>query len=557
MNYLKTSILALLMPICIAHVSCGPTKVKTIQYASAQHSVSEVWVADLGDGTFKNPILYADYSDPDICRVGNDFYMTASSFNCIPGLPILHSKDLVNWSLIGHAVTKLPPDDVFSRPQHGNGIWAPAIRYHKGEFYIYWGDPDFGIYMTKTKDPAGEWEPLTLVKSGKGLIDTCPLWDDDGNAYLVYAYAGSRAAIKSLLMLTRLSPDGKTTIGESRVIYDGHDLDPTVEGPKFNKRNGYYYIFAPAGGVSTGWQLALRSKNIWGPYERKVVLAQGNTKTNGPHQGGWVDTPSGEDWFIHFQDVGVAGRIVHLQPMVWINDWPVIGEDKEGNGCGEPVHIWKKPNVGKTYPVATPAESDEFNEATLGLQWQWHANPMPWWHFANKEKGVLSLYSVPVPDNYKNMWDIPNLLMQKVPAPDFKATIKLTFKPNPQIKGERTGLIVMGQDYALLSIEDTPDNGLVLSQIECMRAERGTPEQINASVNLSDNTVYLRVTMKDGVMCTFSYSTDGESFSDLGNSFRARQGRWIGAKIGTFCMRPVRNNDGGRIDVDWFRIERQ
>ena len=539
MNLFKTTILSFLLPICIA---------------SAQNSVSKVWVADQGNGTYKNPVLYADYSDPDVCRVGDDFYMTASSFNCIPGLPVLHSKDLVNWTLIGHAVTKLPPDTIFSRPQHGNGIWAPSIRYHNDEFYIYYGDPDFGIYMTKTKDPAGEWEPLTLVKPGKGLIDSCPLWDDDGQVYLVYAYAGSRANIKSLLMVTRLSPDGKQAIGESRVIYDGHDADPTVEGPKFNKRNGYYYIFAPAGGVSTGWQLALRSKNVYGPYERRVVMAQGNTKINGPHQGGWVNTPTGEDWFVHFQDVGTAGRLVHLQPMVWKNDWPVIGEDKDGDGCGDPVLTWKKPNVGKTYPVATPAESDEFDGATLGLQWQWHANPQPWWHFANQEKGCLSLYSVPIPEKYRNLWDVPNLLLQKIPAPEFTATIKLTFKPNPQIKGERAGLVVMGQDYALLSLENTT-NGFVLSQAECMRAERGVPEQVNASATLKDPTVYLRVTVKSGSVCMFSYSTDGNKFTELGKSFHAREGRWIGAKVGMFCSRPVWNNDGGRIEVDWFRIE--
>ena len=518
------------------------------------YSQSKVWVADLGNGTYKNPILYADYSDPDVCRAGEDYYMTASSFNCIPGLPILHSKDLVNWTLINHALNMQIPDSVFSRPQHGNGVWAPAIRYHNGEFYIYYGDPDYGIYMTKTKDPAGVWEPLTLVMPGRGLIDPCPLWDDDGKAYLVYAYAGSRAGIKSIVMVSEMTPDGKLAFGQNRVVFDGHDEDPTVEGTKFHKRNGYYYILAPAGGVRNGWQLALRSKNVFGPYERKIVLAQGNTNINGPHQGAWIDTVTGEDWFIHFQDAGPAGRITHLQPMVWNNDWPIMGDDKDGDGCGEPVLTWRKPNVGRTYPVATPPDSDEFNDATLGLQWQWHANPQPWWHFANQEKGCLTLYSVPVPVNYRNLWDVPNLLMQKIPAPEFTATMKLRFIPNPEIKGERTGLVVMGQDYALLSLENTP-NGFVLSQIECMRAERGTPEQVNASIALREPTVYLRVTVKQGIICTFSYSTDGVRFTELGKSFQAREGRWIGSKIGTFCSRPVRNNDGGRIEVDWFRVE--
>lgn len=540
MNLFKTFIFTLLWP---------------AYTMSAQSNVSKVWVADLGNGSYKNPVLYADYSDPDVCRVGDDFYMTSSSFNCIPGLQILHSKDLVNWTIIGYAVPKLSPEAEFTHMQHGNGVWAPSIRYHNGEFYIYYGDPDYGIYMTKAKDPAGEWEPLTLVKPGKGLIDSCPLWDDDGQVYLAHAFAGSRAGIKSVLAVTRLTPDGKQAIGESRIIYDGHDIDPTIEGPKFYKRNGYYYILAPAGGVATGWQLALRSKIIYGPYERKVVMTQGKTTINGPHQGAWVDTPSGEHWFLHFQDVGVAGRLVHLQPMVWKNDWPVIGEDKDGDGCGDPMLTWKKPNVGKTYPVATPAESDEFNDNTLGLQWQWHANPQSWWAFTNQEKGCLTLYSVPVAETYKNLWDAPNLLLQKMPAPEFTATMKLTFRPNLQITGERTGLVMMGQDYALLSLENTA-NGLVLSQAECLKAERGTPEQVNATVTLKDPTVYLRVTIKTGSVCTFSYSTDGKKFADLGKSFQAKEGKWIGAKVGTFCSRPVRNNDGGRAEVDWFRIER-
>ncbi|MFR9164872.1 MAG: glycoside hydrolase 43 family protein [Dysgonomonas sp.] len=524
---------------------------------SAQKSnddVSKTWVADLGNGYYKNPILYADYSDPDVCRVGDDYYMTASSFNCVPGLPILHSKDLVNWTLIGHAIDKLTPESVFSKVEHGGGVWAPAIRYHNGEFYIYYGDPDQGIFMTKTKDPAGIWEPLVLVKEGKGLIDSCPIFDDDGQVYLAHAYAGSRAGMKSLLAVTRLTSDGKKAVGESKIIYDGHDLDPTVEGPKFYKRNGYYYIFAPAGGVATGWQLALRSKDVFGPYERKVVMAQGKTSVNGPHQGGWVDTQTGEDWFIHFQDVGAFGRITHLQPMVWKNDWPVIGEDKDGDGCGDPVLKYKKPNMGKTYPIATPAESDEFNNNTLGLQWEWHGNPQSWWYFTNQEKGCLNLYSVPVSSDYKSLWDVPNLLLQKTPAPEFTATMKLTFVPDPRFTGERTGLVMMGMDYALLSFENVGD-GYTLSQAECLKADKGGKEKINASVNITDPAIYLRIKVKDGV-CEFYYSSDNKKYTLLGNKFTAKEGKWIGAKIGTFCTRPKPINDGGRVEIDWFRLDK-
>ncbi len=521
----------------------------------AQSNVSRVWVSDLGNGNYQNPVLYADYSDPDVCRAGDDYYMTSSSFNCIPGLQILHSKDLVNWKLVGYAAPRLTPDSVFSRPQHGNGIWAPSIRFHNGEFYIYYGDPDYGVYMTKTKNPAGEWEPLTLVKPGKGLIDACPLWDDDGNAYLVHAYAGSRAGIKSVLAVTRLTPDGKAAVGESKTVYDGHESDETVEGPKFYKYNGYYYIFAPAGGVKTGWQIVLRSRNVFGPYERKVVMAQGKTEINGPHQGGRVDTKTGEHWFLHFQDLYAYGRVVHLQPMAWKNGWPVIGVDKDGDGCGDPVITYKKPDVGQTYPVQTPAESDEFSDNTLGLQWQWHANPQGWWYFTDAAKGSLSLYSVPVSRNYKNLWDVPNLLLQKFPAKAFTATVKLTFKPHANIKGERTGLVVMGMDYALLALENT-DKGMVLSLNRCPAAEKGASEQIETSETLTGNTVYLQVKVEAGAVCTFGYSLDGKKYTDMGNKFTATAGKWIGAKVGVFCTRPVSNNDGGRAEIDWFRIDK-
>lgn len=537
---------------------------------SQNNYVSQVWVADQGNGTYKNPILYADYSDPDVCRVGEDYYMTSSSFGCLPGLQILHSKDLVNWTIIGAAI----PHDIApvvspERPEHGNRVWAPSIRYHKGEFYIFWGDPDQGIYMVKSREINGSWSSPVLVKAAKGIIDTCPLWDDDGRVYLVHAYAGSRAGLKSVIAVCELDSTASKVISPSRIVFDGHESQETCEGPKFYKRNGYYYVFFPAGGVPTGWQIAMRSKNIYGPYEWKKVLAQGKSTVNGPHQGAWVDTPSGENWFFHFQDVGAYGRLVHLQPMKWVKDWPVIGEDKDGDGCGEPVLVHKKPSIGKVYPVVTPQESDEFSGYTLSPQWQWQANINDKWAFYNGKEGYVRLYSYPVVKSYKNLWDAANLLLQKTPAPNFTATMKLTFMPSPKYRGERTGLVTFGMDYAGLILENT-QNGLIISQIGCKKADKGNPEIVNASKSLSDNTVYLRVKFScDGktkisgseggtdlvVMCDFSYSTDGERYTPLGSRFQAREGKWIGTKVGMFCTRPaITTNDSGWADVDWFRI---
>lgn len=525
-----------------------------INIISAQNSrISEVWVADQGDGTYKNPILHADYSDPDVVKVGSDFYMTASSFNVVPGLPILHSKDLVNWKLIGHALERQPPFDHFSKPQHGNGVWAPAFRHHKGEFYIYWGDPDFGIYMVKAKVPEGPWEAPVLVEEGKGLIDPAPLWDDDGKAYLSHAYAGSRAGIKSILVVKPMNPEGTKTIGAGKIVFDGHEDHPTVEGSKFYKRNGYYYIFAPAGGVSTGWQLILRSKDPYGPYEEHISLAQGETDINGPHQGAWVQLDSGEDWFIHFQDKEAYGRIVHLQPMQWKNDWPMMGEDKDGDWTGQPVMSYKKPNVGKTYPVTTPADSDEFTGNDMGLQWQWQANPSATWAFANPSKAQLRLYAQQLPGNSKNLWDAPNLLLQKFPAEEFTATTQLTFHPNANLENEKTGLIVMGMAYAYIALESKKD-GIYLKYSVNENAEKGNAEKEQIIKKLSGNTITLRVSVDKNEMCTFSYSENGKDFVKLKETFKALPGKWIGAKVGIFAIQEERTNDSGYADYDWFRF---
>lgn len=511
----------------------------------------QAWQADLGNGNYKNPILYADYSDPDVCKAGDDFYMTASSFNCVPGLPVLHSKDLVNWQLIGDALDKLKPEDVYSRMQHGNGVWAPAIRFHNGEFYIFYPDPEYGIYMIKTKDPAGPWSEPVLVQAGKGWIDPCPLWDDDGKAYLVNAFAGSRAGFKSILVVHEMSPDGTKLVGEGVLVFDGHKNHPTVEGPKFYKRNGYYYIFAPAGGVPGGWQLILRSKNIYGSYEGKVVLHQGDSPVNGPHQGGWVELDSGESWFIHFQDAEAYGRIVHLQPVKWIDDWPTMGVDSNNDGIGEPVLTWKKPDVGKEYPASVIPASDEFNSPFAGLQWQWHANPSPGWMFGSGNLGFLRLNCIFQPDSIKNLWDVPNLLLQKFPAPEFTATAKLTF--NPAMVGDKTGLIVMGLDYAYISVEKTED-GITICRSTCLDAPAKRAEEIIVGERIMPGEIYFRVQVFKGAVCRFAYSFDGGKFKTLGEDFSAKPGRWIGAKVGMFALSKIKTNDSGYADIDWFHL---
>lgn len=564
----------------------------TACYAQAP---SATWNPNLPNGRYRNPIIDADYSDPDVCRVGNDYYMTASSFACFPGLQILHSKDLVNWEIIGSALKDDYPVlpqyrgtslDFHNRIEHGNYVWAPSIRFHDGWFYIFWGDPDQGLFMTKTQDPAGTWEKPVLVKEGKGMIDCCPLWDEDGKAYISHGCAGSRAGVKSVLFVAPMSADGTHVTGPSRIVYDGHEDQPTIEGTKFYKRNGYYYIMSPAGGVKYGWQVELRSKNPFGPYDEYVGLAQGKSKVNGPHQGAWIDTQNGEDWFIHFQDKHAYGRVVHLQPAKWVNDWLVIGNDADKDGCGDPVATWKKPNLPESKNVQ-PAEDDDFNSTELGPQWQFEGPYSHYWYFCNAKKSMLRLYGPQVPDGFKNLSDLQNALLQKFPTENFTATARVRFIPNPSFKpkGEEGGFIIMGQDYAGIKFVSTSE-GCVMRFVTCRNAYKGSAETIASEKNIKlsamekpytqryavddipqprESTPWIYVRAKvhsEGVgnsikaYAQFSYSMDGKKFTDFGTPFEVKEGQWIGAKLGFYCMRPGVKNDSPFFDIDWIRFSK-
>lgn len=562
------------------------------QPSSAQ-SPSKTWNPDLGNGKYRNPVIDADYSDPDVCRVGSDYYMTSSSFACFPGLQILHSIDLVNWELVGAALLNdypvLPENqggdlDWRKRIQHGNYVWAPSIRYHDGWFYIYCGDPDQGLFMTKTQDPRGQWSSPTWVLKGKGMIDCCPLWDDDGKAYLSFGCAGSRAGVKSVLFVAPLSPDGTAVTGPARIVYDGHEDQPTIEGTKFYKRNGYYYIMSPAGGVKYGWQVELRSKSPYGPYEEYVGLAQGKSKVNGPHQGAWVDTQNGEDWFLHFQDKHAYGRVVHLQPARWVDDWLVIGDDKDGDGCGDAVATWKKPNLPGS-GIFQPAEDDDFNTTSLGWQWQFEGPYSHYWYFCDAKKSRLRLYGVQQPEGFRNLSDLQNAILQKFPTENFTATARIRFIPNPgyKPKGEEAGFIIKGMDYAALKFVTTAE-GCRLRYVTCHNAMKGAEEKLVADLPVelipmdkpytqkyavddipqprsATPYVYVRVKVNSKgtgnsikAYAQLSYSLDGKKFQPIGDTFTVKEGKWIGAKLGFYNSRPSVCNDGAFLDIDWIKF---
>lgn len=506
---------------------------------------AENWTADLGTRKYKNPVLFADYSDPDVVRAGDDFYMVASSFNCMPGIPVLHSRDLVNWTITGHVYDKLPFEK-YDKPAHGQGSWAPSIRFHNGLFYVYFCTPHEGLFMANAKNPAGPWQ-LHHILDVELWEDPCPLWDDDGSAYLV------RSKLRGdILYLHRMSKDGKKLLDNGAVIFHDEQKQPTIEGPKFLKKDGYYYILAPAGGVPEGWQTVLRSRNIYGPYEDKIVLHQGNTDTNGPHQGGIVELKSGQWWFLHFQDKGAYGRIVHLQPVQWKDGWPLMGVDINNDGVGEPVPQWKKPDVGQPCPITIPQTSDEFDAGELALQWQWHANPREQWYSLTEKPGYLRLYSVKNVSQNGNLWLVPNLLLQKFPAPSFTVTTKITFAADKP--GEKSGLVIMGKEWAYLAMTKTND-GLRLGMFEGTYYHGYDKTQLIESTDVNQNTCYLKVQVDSRAVCSFSYSFTGGDYQSIGQKFTATEGLWIGAKVGLFNVNPNIADSKGYADFDWFRLE--
>ena len=504
------------------------------------------WSADLGNGKYRNPILHADYSDPDAIRVGDTYYMTSSSFSNAPGLPLLTSKDMVNWELVGHALPKLVPEQVFAAPQPGKGVWAPCLRYHDGKFWIFYPDPDFGVYVITAERFDGPWSAPHLLLPGKGIIDPTPLWDDDGKAYLVHGWAKSRAGINNMLTLRSMAPDARSLLDNGgKVIIDGNKLPGyrTLEGPKLYKEKGVYYVFAPAGGVEEGWQSVFRSRSIEGPYEDKIVMAQGKTPINGPHQGAWVRAADGSDWFFHFQDKRAYGRVVHLQPMQWKDGWPLIGQDADGSGIGQPFVEHAKPLAG---PRKAPPAGDEFTSDKLGLQWQWSANGDARWTSLTARPGQLRMYA----QAGANLRQMAAVLTQKPPAMAFTVDTRIELSAAGQ-DGDRAGLVLLGMKYAALGLRRAGgQTQLVLAT--CEGDANACTEKDQLVAPLSGNAVSLRMKMDAGV-ASFSYSVNGQDYVAAGAPFTASMGRWVGAQMGLYSSgtSPV-----SYADIDYFRVSK-
>ncbi len=542
---LALSLVRVLALTCFVHGCVAPSPPR-----SRIGGATYPWVPDQGDGSYRNPILFADYSDPDVIRVAGDYYLVASSFTSTPALPILKSRDLVNWTIVGHALENLP-DPRYADFQPGEGVWAPSLRQHAAIFYLFVPLPDEGIYVLTALDPEGPWSAPRLLLAGRGLIDPCPFWDDDGQAYLIHAYAGSRAGIKDRLRIRPMAPDASRLLGEGRIVFWDPARHPTLEGPKLYKHNHWYVILAPAGGVPRGWQVALRSRHIFGPYEDRIVLAQGRTSVNGPHQGALVDTPSGEWWFVHFQDTGLYGRVVHLNPVTWIDDWPAMGVPGRGTAEREPVLVHGKPDL-PVQPIGSPQTTDEFDslDGRLGPQWQWHANHDPGWYDLRTRPGWLRLTARPLPE--RGLVAAPHLLLQKLPARAFTAETAVELdegRAHPDsLAGDRLddgkagggtsgevspggpagGLIVVGQNSAALTVERAPwsTRRQVILRVD---------DRIAFTAPVGDGTIRLSVTMVDGGDCRFRFAVAGSNEQTIAASFTARPGRWVGAQIGLFA----------------------
>ncbi|MDR2562839.1 MAG: glycoside hydrolase 43 family protein [Prevotellaceae bacterium] len=485
---------------------------------------------DDGKGRYINPVLNADYSDPDLIRMGEKYYMVCSDFHFM-GMPILESDDLINWRIIAQIYSSIDFAEYYRMERYGGGSWAPAIRWHKGLYYVYFCTPNEGLFVSTAEDVAGPWSPLYNVVNISGWEDPCPLWDDDGQAYLGRSQLGGGPII-----LHKMSVDGKKLLDDGTTIYTG----PTAEGTKLFKKDGYYWISIPEGGVSTGWQTVMRAKNIYGPYEKRVVLEQRDSPINGPHQGAFIDTPSGEWWFCHFQSRDPLGRVMHLQPVEWpANDFPRVGVEINANGTGKPVASWQKPSINKDVEIHKPQSSDEFSSTEKGLQWQFNHNPVDSAWSLVERPGYLRLKALKA-DRLRTS---KNALSQKVTG--FYARISTELDCSNLSEGQRAGLLCTGHQYRAIGVERRGGKNFIYTEID---------GNINQFISIDQNIVYLTA-LADGYNNDFllSYSLNNTTFIPCGRGFPLYSGDWKGARVGVFTYNT--ENSTGIADFNWFRYK--
>ena len=479
---------------------------------------------DQGNGTYINPILAADYSDPDVIRVDDTYYMVASDFHFM-GMQVLKSKDMVNWEYIAQIYDRLDSSRYDEFEGYGNGSWAPTIRVHDGKFFMFVCSPTEGLWMSCADKPEGPWSKPMLVHegTGPGWEDPCPFWDEDGQAYLGHSLVGAGPII-----LHKMSPDGTKLLDEGVEIYRG----PVAEGTKIHKIDGTYYFSIPEGGVAQGNQVVLRSKNLYGPFEKKVVQEKGSTDINGPHQGALVDTPEGEWWFYHFQDTGALGRVVHLQPVHWADGWPVVGVDIDRNGIGEPVYCWKMPVSGST--PSKPAVNDDFSSTELALQWQFNHNPVDGGWSLTEKPGMLTIHALKA----DGISHARNTISQKLMGYAGSACVKMDV--SDMAEGQNCGLTVMGNEFHPIGVSCKDG----VKELYCEGARAA----------LTGNHVWLKFNFDTKQeLYNLQYSLDGKEFKQLGEAFNIKNGFWKGIRPALFCYNE-NGEDAGSASFDDFTM---
>ena len=489
---------------------------------------------DQGDGTYRNPVLPSDYSDIDCIRVGSDYYAISSTFQFSPGMAILHSKDLVNWTIIGHAVndlTQIGPELNWDRMnRYGKGIWAGALRYHAGKFWLYFGTPDEGYFMTTATDPRGPWEPLHPVMKTSGWDDPCVFWDDDGQGYFI----GSHFKDGYKIHLFKLTPDGRELIPESdKVIYQSKGS----EANKLYKINGLYYHFFSEVHSDGRVIMMERAKNIYGPYEGPRQLKHADREAMEPNQGGLVQTESGE-WFFftHHGRGSWEGRCNSLLPVTWVDGWPIIGK-VGADGIGSMVWSGKKP-VANT-PFAAPATSDDFDKPTLPHQWEWNYQPREGKWSLTERPGWLRLYAFRplAPDN---LMKAGNTLTQRCfRTASNEVIVKLDV--SGMADGQKAGLCHFAKTHS----------GLGVAQEGATRVlEYRNNQEITKGPELRGNTIWLRSTWGLDGQSRYSFSEDGQTFTEFGQPYVLSWGHYRGDRIGIYSY----NNkaDEGFVDADFL-----
>ncbi len=538
-HFCRSGLLAI--AVCLASQACADRKSDLLSDASAPR-------------IYGNPVLHADYSDPDVIRVGKDYYLTASSFFLSPGLPILHSRDLVHWRIIANALPRLDfapeydmkgplqANDSDARPsragtRYGGGVWAPSLRFHDGRFYLYWATPGEGIFMATATNPAGPWSAPVTVYAGKGYEDPCPFWDENGEAWLIHGKVGAGP-----LVLHRMSSDGTRLLDDGFVVAEDRKRLPVLEGPKFHKRNGWYYIFAPIGGVGKGPQAVGRARKITGPYEWRDVLLPSEA-VKGPHQGGYVETPGGEGWFIHFNREIGFGRILYLEPVRWEDDWPIMGDAPPGAIAGQPVTEHVAPSTGDWTPKVHIQQSDEFDRRVLGLQWSWNHNPVDADWSLSARPGWIRLTARPS----QHLVSARNTLTQILIGPSSRMTARVDIRK--MANGQRGGLSLFGIRPSWVGVVQNDGQRYVTF------ADGGVEQRGPA---LTAGTLQLRAQVDAQASVRYSYSLDeGRSFVAIGTAVALQPSSWWkGSRPALFTYQTADASAASRgsLDIDWVRV---